>query len=375
MRPRGWPTSRSPRAWTAIPTASVTDDDGSARSVWTGCRTGRGRVDRAVFPPEQVAEVVAVACELPAKHDRPLGRFSRTELHRLVIEQGVTEASATTIWRWLHDRSLKPWQQRSWIFPRDPDFQPKAGRVLDLYARRFEGLLLHPGEYVICADEKSQLQALARRHQTMAAAPGRPALVEFEYKRGGTLAYLGAWDVHHARLVGRCEPKTGIEPFGRLVEQVMTTPPYASAKTVYWIVDNGSSHAGQRSIERLENTYPNARLIHLPIHASWLNQIEIYFSILQRKALTPNDFADLDALTARIMAFEDHYRQIAKPFQWTFTRANLDALLARLAAREPQLRLTASTSRGQQHATRRPRDPGTHRDRLDHARAQQLPRT
>jgi hypothetical protein len=103
-----------------------------------------------------------------------------------VIEQGVSDASASTIWRWLHDRSLKPWQQRSWIFPRDPDFQPKAGRVLDLYARRFEGRRLHPGEYVICADEKSQLQALARRHQTVAAAPGRPALVEFEYKRGGS---------------------------------------------------------------------------------------------------------------------------------------------------------------------------------------------
>jgi hypothetical protein len=258
-----------------------------------------------------------------------------------VIEQGVTDASATTIWRWLHDRSLKPWQQRSWIFPRDPDFQPKAGRVLDLYARRFEGQRLHPGEYVICADEKSQLQALARRHQTVAAGPGRPALVEFEYRRGGTLAYLAAWDVHHARIFGRCEPKTGIEPFGRLVKQVMSTEPYASAKTVFWIVDNGSSHAGQRSIDRLENNYANARLIHLPIHASWLNQIEIYFSILQRKALTPNDFADLDALAARIAAFEDHYRQLAKPFEWTFTRADLDALLARLAGREPHLRLAA----------------------------------
>jgi hypothetical protein len=92
-----------------------------------------------------------------------------------VIEQGFTDASASTIWRWLHDRSLKPWQQRSWIFPRDPDFQAKAGRVLDLYERRFDGRLLHPGEFVICADEKSQLQALARRHQTVAAAPGRPA--------------------------------------------------------------------------------------------------------------------------------------------------------------------------------------------------------
>jgi DDE superfamily endonuclease len=211
--------------------------------------------------------------------------------------------------------------------------------VLDLYARRFEGRRLHPGEYVIGADEKSQLQALARRHRTVPAAPDRPALVEFEYRRGGTLAYLAAWDVHHARLFGRCEPKTGIESFGRLVEQVMSTEPYASAKTVFWVVDNGSSHARQRSID--QNTYKNARLIHPPIHASWLNQIEIYFSILQRKALTPNDFADLDALAARIAAFEDHYRQIAKPFQWTFTRAKLDALLARLAALEPRQRLAA----------------------------------
>jgi DDE superfamily endonuclease len=278
---------------------------------------------------------------LPAVHDRPLGRFSRAELHRLVIEQGVTDASASTIWRWLHDHSLKPWQQRSWIFPRDPEFQPKAGRVLDLYARRFEGRLLHPGEYVICADEKSQLQALARRHETIAAAPGRPALVEFEYERGGTLAYLAAWDVHRARLFGRCEPKTGIEPFGRLVEQVMSVEPYASAKTVFWVVDNGSSHAGKTSITRMHDAYPNARLIHPPVHASWPNQIEIYFSILQRKALTPNDFQDLDALAAPITAFEAHYRQVAEPFQWTFTRAKPDALLARLADREPHLRLAA----------------------------------
>ena len=288
-----------------------------------------------------MAEVKAIACELPATHGRPLGRFSRAELHRLVIERGVCDASASTIWRWLHDDAIKPWQTRSWIFPRDPAFNLKAGRVLDRYQRRFEGRRLRPDEYVICADEKSQLQALGRRHDTVAAGPGRPALVEFEYRRGGTLAYLAAWDVHHANLFDRVEPKTGIEPFGRLVEDVMTTEPFASARRVFWIVDNGSSHAGQRSIARLENAHSNARLIHLPIHAPWLNQIEIYFSILQRKALTPNDFADLDALAARIMAFEDHHRQIAKPFDWTFTRSDLDALLARLASRERQLRLAA----------------------------------
>lgn len=160
----------------------------------------------------------------------------------------MCEASASTIWRWLHEDAIKPWQTRSWIFPRDPDFGWKAGRALDLYARVFEGKRLRPDEYVVCADEKSQLQALGRKHQTVPVASGRPALVEFEYQRGGTLAYLAAWDVHHAKLFDRVEAKTGIDPFGRLVEQVMTTEPYASARRVFWIVDNGSSHAGKTSI-------------------------------------------------------------------------------------------------------------------------------
>jgi DDE superfamily endonuclease len=258
-----------------------------------------------------------------------------------VIERGVTDASATTIWRWLHDAALKPWQQRSWIFPRDPDFARKGGVVLDLYARRFEGRRLHPGDFVICADEKSQLQALGRRHGTVPAAPGRPALVEFEYRRGGTLAYLAAWDIHHARLFDRVEAKTGIDPFGRLVEQVMTTEPYASARRVFWIVDNGSSHAGNASIRRIESRFENARLVHLPIHASWLNQIELYFSIVQRKALTPNDFASLDELEERLLAFGSHYRELAKPFDWSFTRADLERVLARIEAHEPGLALAA----------------------------------
>jgi len=311
------------------------------RKAFTVSRTSRARVARAVFPPEQVAEVKAIACELPATHGLPLGRFSRSELHRLVIERGITDASATTIWRWLDEDAIKPWQVRSWLFTRDPDFARKAHRVLDLYDRRFEGRGLRPDELVISADEKSQLQALARRHPSLPPGPSRALRREFDYRRGGTLAYLAAWDVHHARIFGRCEAKTGIEPFGRLVEQVMSSEPYASARTVFWIVDNGSSHAGKKSIERLEGAYENLRLIHLPVHASWLNQIEIYFSILQRKALTPNDFANLEALAARITAFEERYRQIARPFDWTFTRHDLDRVLAKIDAHEPRLALTA----------------------------------
>ncbi|MCA1678714.1 MAG: transposase [Actinobacteria bacterium] len=282
-----------------------------------------------------------IACELPRSHDLPLSRFSRAELHRLVLERGVTDASASTIWRWLHDDAIKPWQTRSWIFPRDPGFAEKAGRALDLYARIFDGKRLRPDEYVICADEKTQLQALGRRHDSVPPGPGRPGLVEFDYLRGGTLAYLAAWDVHHAKLFDRVEQTTGIIPFGRLVEQVMQIEPYASARRVFWIVDNGSSHAGKTSIARMHHAHANAELIHLPVHASWLNQAELFFSIVQRKALTPNDFGSLQQLARRLIDFGQHYRNIARPFEWTFTRHKLERVLAKITAQPEPLALAA----------------------------------
>ena len=330
-----------PPALTAHPTASLGGDDDFAPSVWRALRIKRGRVDRVVFPPQEVAEVKVIACELPIDHELPLSRFSRVELHRLVVERGVTEASASTIWRWLHDDAIKPWQTRSWIFPRDPHFAEKASRALDLYARVFEGKRLRPDEYVICADEKTQLQALGRRHDSVPPGPGRPGLVEFDYMRGGTLAYLAAWDVHHAKLFDRVEQTTGIVPFHRLVEQVMTVEPYASARRVFWIVDNGSSHAGKTSIARMHKAHPTAELIHLPVHASWLNQAELFFSIVQRKALTPNDFGSLQELARRLMDFGQHYRNIARPFDWTFTRHDLDRVLAKITQQPEPLALAA----------------------------------
>ena len=185
---------------------------------------------------------------------------------------------------------------------------------------------------MISADEKSQLQALRRRHHGQPAGPGQARRVEFEYTRGGTLAYMAAYDVHHAKVFGQIAPKTGIEPFTRLVAEVMTTEPYASAKRVFWVVDNGSSHNGWRSILRMQDAHPNARLVHLPVHASWLNQIEIYFSILQRKAISPADFTDLDHLAERILAFQDRYNANAEPFDWRYTQDDLNNFLTRLTA-------------------------------------------
>ena len=129
--------------------------------------------------------------------------------------------------------------------------------------------------------------------------------------------------------------------FGRLVEQVMTTEPYARARRVFWIVDNGSSHRGQVSVERLQAEWPNLVLVHLPFYASWLNQIEIIFSVIQRKVLSPNDFASLQAVVDRLDAFEHHYNEIAKPIAWTFTRRDLTDLISRVSRHEPRLQLAA----------------------------------
>jgi Homeodomain-like domain len=176
-------------------------------SGWRVSMIGSARVARAVFPPEQIAEVKAIAGGLPRSQGVPLSRFSRAELHRLVVERGVCDASASTIARWLAEDAIKPWRYRSWIFPTDPDFEAKAGRVLDLDQGRFEGRLLHPGEFVICTDEKPRVQARRRTHQTLPPGPGSGQRVEHTYKRGGALTYLAAWDVRRGRLFGRSEAK------------------------------------------------------------------------------------------------------------------------------------------------------------------------
>ena len=273
----------------------------------------------------------ALACELPAISGVPLSRWSAQEVARETMERGIVASiSDTTVWRWLSEDAIRPYYHRSWIFPRDADFAEKAGRVLDLYEGRWEGEALGEGEYVISADEKTSIQARNRCHPTLPAGEDRHMRVEHEYERRGALAYLAAWDVHRAKLFGRCEPKNGIEPFGRLVDEVLREEPYASADRVFWVVDNGSSHRGERSVKRLQGEWPNLRLVHLPTHASWLNQIEIYFSVVARKVLTPNDFADLDELAEGLIAFQERYEQAAEPFAWKFTRYDLDRLLFRL---------------------------------------------
>ena len=289
-----------------------------------------------------IIQVKAVACELPSERGIPLSRFSTREIAHEVIQRGiVAEISGSTIWRWLNEDAIKPWQYRSWIFPRDLQFEQKAGRVLDLYQGIWCGIPLGFDEYVISADEKTSIQARVRKHDTLPTVRGKCMRVEHEYSRGGSLTYLAAWDVRRAKIFGRCEAKSGIAPFNRLVDQVMAREPYLSAKRVFWILDNSSSHRGQPCIARFKQRWPKIVVVHLPVHASWLNQIEIYFSIIQRKVLTPNDFQCLDAVEERLLQFQDRYEEIATPFEWKFTRDDLSKLMVRLSKHSEDLRLSA----------------------------------
>jgi DDE superfamily endonuclease len=333
MRPMVWPTTKSPSDWTLPVRSSLCGANAFLPTVWQVWKSMLVRVAPGLFPPDLVVQIKALACELPAKHGLPLSRWSTDDLVRQICQSGLgASSSGSTLWRWLHQDAMRPWYQRSWIFPRDPDFAAKAGRVLDLYARQWQGRALKDDEFVISADEKTSIQARRRKHATQTCRPRTPMPVEHEYFRCGAWTYSAGLDVHHARILGRCESKNGIASFDRLVEQVMTPPPYNDARRVFWIVDNCSVHRGAKAVDRLPNLYPRLTLVHAPIQASWLNQIEIYFSVVQRKVLTPNDFTDLNALAERLLDFQYYWETTARPFEWKFTRRDLAQLLDKLAA-------------------------------------------
>ena len=331
MRLRASETTRSGRDWTRRARSFRNGGSVSLENASPGCRSSLGGDDLPAFPPNIVVAVKALACQLPSEAGLALSRYSIEELRRQILHRGlVASIGQTTLWRWLRHDAIRPWYHRSWMFPRDVNFESKAGRILDLYEGSWDGRLLGVEDLVVSTDEKTSIQARRRIHATLPPRPGKPMKVEHEYERKGSWAYLAAWDVHRAKVFGRCERTTGVAPFTRLVAQVMRQEPYRSAKRVFWIMDNGPSHRGGASDRRLSVRWPAIVPVHTPIHASWLNQIEIYFSIVQRKVLTPNDFMSLHALRTRLIRFQAHYEGVARPFQWKFTRRELAALLLKL---------------------------------------------
>jgi len=311
---------------------------------WRGRFAGRGLAGLADLPrcgrPRRISEltraaVVALACQLPAATGVPLSRWTGPELVAEITKAGLArQLSASSVLRILAEHPVKPWQYQSWICPRDPDFEAKAAVILDLYQGFYQGRRLRPGDRILSVDAKPSIQARGRCRPTAPAGPGKPVRVEHEYVRHGALALLAALDVHTGTVFAATPATTGITPFMDLMGQVMSVPEYKDASRVFVIVDNGSDHRGQAAVKRLHDAWPNAIMIHTPVHASWLNQAEIFFSITQKKVISPNDFASLDELARTLLAFVDRYNQTARPFNWKFTAADLARLLDKISARE-----------------------------------------
>ena len=318
---------------------------------WRGRFAGRGLAGLADLPrsgrPRRISEltraaVVALACQLPAATGVPLSRWTGPELLAEITTAGLArQISASSVLRILAEHPVKPWQYQSWISPRDPDFAARASVILDLYQGCYQGRRLRPGDRILSVDAKPSIQARGRCRPTAPAGPGKPVRVEHEYVRHGALALLAALDVHTGKVFAATPPTTGIAPFMDLMGQVMSLPGYKDAPRVFVIVDNGSDHRGHAAVNRLHDAWPNAIMIHTPVHASWLNQAEIFFSITQKKVISPNDFASLDELARTLLAFVDRYNQTARPFNWKFTAADLARLLDRISAREHAARKPA----------------------------------
>jgi transposase len=280
------------------------------------------------------AAAVALACQLPAVTGVPLARWTGPDLLTELAGQVTGPMSLSSLRRILAGHPIKPWHYQSWIYPRDPAFEARASVILDLYQGYYQGKPLRPGDRILSFDAKPQINARRRLHRTLPAGRGRPVRYEHEYKRQGSLALLAGLDIRTGQVFASTPATTGIKPFMDLAGQVMARPEYHDAPRVFVIVDNGSDHRGRKAIQRLAAAHPNAIMIHTPVHASWLNQIEIFFSVIQKKVVTPNDFDSLGQLSATLLAFIDRYNKTAKPFNWKYTAADLKDLLRRISEHE-----------------------------------------
>ncbi|MFC4986845.1 IS630 family transposase [Saliphagus infecundisoli] len=287
-------------------------------------RPGRPRI----YPDSTRALITALACELPANRQLPLSRLSSADIHAQATHEVNPCPARSTIAAWLKQAAIKPWTVASWVTPRDPQFKQKAGRVCDLYTGKWEDEPLTDRDVIICADEKTGIQARSRRKTP--PGPGKSVRIGHQYDRHGTTIYQAAFIAGTGGVIGHCVDRNTRANFETLVEKVMADPICRSADRVFWIVDNGSAHHPATFRWWLKKQYPTAIGLHLPTGASWLNQIELYFSVLTRKSLTGESFHSVDAVENRITEFGELWNSDPEPFEWTYTRNDLTRLLERL---------------------------------------------
>lgn len=329
--------------------------------------TLHARVARALFPPDDTLLLTALACDRPRHAPdavtreepvpsarpqppyQPLSRFSVTDVCEQANSLGLT-ISYSTVWRRLQAHALRPWFQHQWLFPRDPHLLARATPVLELYQGSWQGEPLGPRDLVLCADAMTGLQAVSRTQRGTPPAAGRRSRFEFEYERHGTLCYTAFLDVRTGQVWGRTGCSDTIEAFEASLAHCLALPRYQQVERVFLILDNGPSHHPNTSPARLQARFPTVTTVHLPTHSSWLKQIELYFSVLSRKALTPRDFPNLAALRERLTRFEGWYNLDPRPFRWEFGRKELEEYVIRLARHEQHYQAEAERLLAQRQA-------------------------
>jgi transposase len=281
----------------------------------TGSPTPRAAGPRAFFPPEVAIHVVRLACERPETLGRSLSQWDCRELARQLILEGiVADISAATVRRILRSHKLKPWRHHLWLHPkqpRDAAFYATVSALIELYTRP-----LHEDEMVLSMDEKTSLQPRPRRHPTLPAQPQNvPNRCEHEYKRAGALNLFAAFDTRSGKVYGQCydrkrqqECMTFLEQLDHEIDKRITM--------IHLVCDNVSTHHGQEVCKWLAK-HPRFLLHFTPVHCSWMNQVEQWFSVLQRKRLRIVDFASKDQLRAQIEQFIAEWNQHAHPFNWS----------------------------------------------------------
>lgn len=296
-----------------------------------------GRVRRGVFPPELQAQVTATACSLPRTQAVPLSRWSRAELARRVAAAcPLAQVSVSTVGRWLRAERIRPWRYRMWQHIHDPTtFLERAGPILQLYAAAAR--LLAKGTWVICVDEKTSIQA---REAEQAPRPSirRHCLRQSpRYTRRGARHLIAGLSVADGQVIGCCTKRKRFVDFQTFIRTVLVPEAQRrGVQTIALIVDNGPTHAPKQLEAWLHEQAAQQgwgltfQLYWLPVNASWLDQIEIWFSVLQRKLLQPNHFSTIAALEQAIADFIAYYNQTAKPVQWSYTVEKLEHKLGSL---------------------------------------------
>jgi len=280
------------------------------------------------------AQATALACSRPQEKGEPLARWSYGEIARKLVALGVIlQIAASTVGRWLAAERIKPWRYHHWQHILDPQvFMERARPILELYNRAKEWWAL--GVWAVCVDEKTSIQARKRPDPPDPVAPGHPVHVSHRYKRQGALHLFAALSVVDGQVLGMCRQRKRFVDFQAfLLEIVIPEALQRGAHTVALILDNGTTHAPKQLERWLEEQcqaqgWPlSIQVFWLPVNASWLDQIEIWFSVLQRKLLQPNHFEDLSTLEKAIESFIAHYNKVAKPIQWTYTFETLEQKL------------------------------------------------